>query len=238
MVGDGEWVAVVSVAELELALEVGAPEVVGHEAGRERCPRCATARPARHPDQAMPVQHSVDRALGRNPEIAGQPSQKQFADLAGAPMRLVPLGRDDQALELSRQLVGEAHRPARPVGQGLEPMLLVALEDLVAGLARDAELRDRPPSSPRPPKAGRRTAGARPDRTLLPGHPHLPPAGGRCYPCVRHELSPMSRAAQPKSASQNLQLGSVSEAGDYLCETSRALIMPPPRYQSIHAAYH
>jgi hypothetical protein len=51
-------------------------------------------------------------------------------------MRLLALELDDQALDLSRQLVGIAHRPARPVGQGLQPVLLVAFENPVAGLAR------------------------------------------------------------------------------------------------------
>src|SRR5258708_39586505 len=34
-------------------------------------------------------------------------------------------------------------------------------------------------------------------RTLFPRHRQFPPAiaGGNCYPCVRYELSPMSRAA-------------------------------------------
>ena len=32
-------------------------------------------------------------------------------------------------------------------------------------------------------------------RTLLPRHPRLPRKGGSCYPCVRYDLSPMSRAA-------------------------------------------
>jgi hypothetical protein len=36
------------------------------------------------------------------------------------PMGLVALGRDDQALDLPRQMVGVANRPARAVGQGLE----------------------------------------------------------------------------------------------------------------------
>jgi hypothetical protein len=30
---------------------------------------------------------------------------------------------------------------------------------------------------------------------LLPRHPHLPPKGEKCYPCVRCETSPMSRVA-------------------------------------------
>src|SRR6266536_6646582 len=32
-------------------------------------------------------------------------------------------------------------------------------------------------------------------RTRFPRHRHLPPEGGKCYPCVRYEVSPMSRAA-------------------------------------------
>jgi MFS family permease len=51
-------------------------------------------------------------------------------------------------------------------------------------------------SSLRRPAAERQTAGARP----LPNTPSTastpPPKGERCYPCVRYDLSPMSRAAQ------------------------------------------
>ena len=65
---------------------------------------------------------------------------QQLADLAGAPVRLLALEADDQALDLTRQLVGVAHRPPRAIAQGLEPVLLVAVEDLVAGLAGYAEL--------------------------------------------------------------------------------------------------
>jgi hypothetical protein len=56
-------------------------------------------------------------------------------------MRLVALEADDEPLDRLRQLVGVAHRTARPVGKGFEPMLLVAVEDLVTGLSGDAELR-------------------------------------------------------------------------------------------------
>src|SRR5262249_33318293 len=88
------------------------------------------------------------------------------------------------------------NRPAQTVGQGLETVFLIALEDLVAGLARNAEratdlahrfavqqLSDKPQALVH-------------YRTLLPRHPHLPQKGKGCYPCVRYDLSPMSRAAQ------------------------------------------
>ena len=55
-------------------------------------------------------------------------------------MQFVALEADDQLLHLTRQLVGIAHRPARAVGKRIEPLVLVAVEDLVAGLAGNAEL--------------------------------------------------------------------------------------------------
>src|SRR4029077_2223881 len=91
-----------------------------------------------------------------------------------------------------RQLVGVANRPARTVGQGLETVFLIALEDLVAGLARNAEratdlahrfavqqLSDKPQTLVH-------------CRTLLPRHPHLPRKGNGvthvsgtiCYLCL------------------------------------------------------
>ena len=120
----------------------------------------------------------MDRALGRNAHIAVQAADQELADLARAPVRLVALEADDQALDLRRQLVGVAHRPARAVAQGLEAVLLVAVEDLVAGLARDAELAADLRSSPRPRAGGRQTAGARPSPNT-PSTASTPPARHR-----------------------------------------------------------
>ena len=88
MVGDGERVAVAAVAELELALEVGAPQIVGRGACRQRRAVRAVARPAHALDQAMAIEHGMDGAFGGNPDIAGEPADQQLADLARAPMRL------------------------------------------------------------------------------------------------------------------------------------------------------
>src|SRR5437764_11462231 len=74
-------------------------------------------------------------------------------------------------------------------------MLPIAIEYLVAGLAGDAEL---------PTHLGHRLAFQEPgdeakaffhNRTRSPGHRHLPPKSGKCHPCVRYEMSPMSRVA-------------------------------------------
>src|SRR6516165_9165221 len=140
MIGDGQWITVATIAELELALEVGAPQIVGSRPRRELGSLGTPAWAPGRLDQAVPVQDRVDRALGRNADVAGQPPHQELADLARSPMRLLLLESDDQAFDLRRQLVGVANRPPRAIRQGLEPMLLVAIEDLVAGLARDAEL--------------------------------------------------------------------------------------------------
>ena len=66
------------------------------------------ARPADRLDQAVPVEHGVDRALVGNAQVAVQPPDQKLADLARPPMRLVPLEGDDQALNLGPQLVGVA----------------------------------------------------------------------------------------------------------------------------------
>jgi hypothetical protein len=55
-------------------------------------------------------------------------------------MRLVALGADDQAFDLLWQLVRIPHGPAGAIIQGLLAVLFVAIEDLVAGFARDAEV--------------------------------------------------------------------------------------------------
>src|SRR5713226_10034657 len=89
---------------------------------------------------------------------------------------------------------GSAYTKIRTL-PGLQTVFLVALEDLVAGLARNTEratdlahrfavqqLSDQPQALVH-------------HRTLLPRHQRLPRKGERCYPCVRYDLSPMSRAA-------------------------------------------
>jgi len=115
--------------------------------------------------------------------------------LRGAPMRLVAFEPDDQALDRVRQLIGVAHRPPRAVGQGFKPVFLVALENLVTGLAGDAELpadlRHRLPVQ----QAGDEPQAFLHHRTRFPRHPHLPPKGEKCCPWVRYKVSPMSHAA-------------------------------------------
>jgi hypothetical protein len=115
MIGDGQRVAVVTVAELELALEVSAPQIVGRHARGQVGYAGARAGSANAFDQAVPMQHGVDGALGRDAHVLVQAANQELANLARAPMGLLALERDDQALDLRRQLIGIADRPARPI---------------------------------------------------------------------------------------------------------------------------
>src|SRR6185503_291368 len=86
------------------------------------------------------VEHRVDGAFGGNLDVAIEPAHQQFADLAGAPMRLLALQADNQGLDLLRELIGVAYWPPGAVAQRLKSVLPIAVENLVAGLARYAEL--------------------------------------------------------------------------------------------------
>ena len=99
MIGDGEGIAVASIAELEFALEVGAPEVVGRDPLRQRRAGGAPTGIQRF-DETMPAKDRMDRALGGDAKIAVQLTDEYFPDLAGAPVGLVLLAADDQAFDL------------------------------------------------------------------------------------------------------------------------------------------
>src|SRR6201984_3464780 len=160
------------------------------------------ARPATAFDQTVPIENRVDRALCRAPDIAIQSPNQDLAEFAAAPMWLLSLELDNQGLDLSRQLVGIAYRAFGAVTQRLKPVLLVTVKDLVAGLARNAELpahtRHRLPVQETSDKAQTLFH----HRTLFPRHRHLPRIkSGKCNPCVRYVLSPMSLAGHPRQFS-------------------------------------
>src|SRR6478752_7019358 len=197
MVGRGQWIAVLPIAELELALEVGAPEFIRNSAFRERRAARAVARPAAAPDQAVAIEHRVDGAFGWNPDIAVEPPDQKLANLARPPMRLLGLEADNQGLDLGRQLVGVADRPPGAVAQRLEPVLPVAVKNLVAGFAGYPELPADLGHGLSVEQAGDKAQAFFHHRTRFPRHPHLPPKKSeKCNPCVRYKMSPMSRAAQ------------------------------------------
>src|SRR6478752_2400898 len=195
LVSDGQGVTVIAVAEAELPFEVGAPERVGVRDVSQRCAHGLVTPRFGALHKAMAVEHGMNSASGGDAHIAGEALDQQLADLARAPVRLLTLGSDDQGLDLSGELVGVTPGPARAVGEGLEPVLLIAIEDLVAGLAGDAELAGEIGHGLTLQQADDEAQAFFHHRTLLPGHLHLPPKSRKCYPCVRYVLSPMSRVA-------------------------------------------
>ena len=88
----------------------------------------------------MSIEHRVDGAASGNLNLTGEATQQAFADLASAPVRLLPFEVDDGGLHLLRQLVGLTPGSARTVRQGFQTGFFIAVKDLVAGLARDSEL--------------------------------------------------------------------------------------------------
>ena len=118
----------------------------------------------------------MDRTDRRRVHIRIEPSQS-FPDLGGSPVRLILLAADNQRLDLGGQLVGVTVRPARAIGEPFQTDIVVAREDLVAGLARDAEL----PAEPshllpvQQPRNEFKTFVH--EFTRLPGHSALPAKG-------------------------------------------------------------
>src|SRR5215469_14552769 len=134
----------------------------------------------------------MDGAFGRD-RNSGEPADEALADFAGAPAGVLALHVQDKIFHLKGKLVGVAIGATTAVGQALHTAVLIAVEDLVAGLAGDAKF---------PAKFSHRLAGKPPrhklkslshHRTLLPRHHFLPKRGKSvthvsgtiCYLCLR-----------------------------------------------------
>jgi len=118
-------------------------------------------------------------------------------------MGLFLLQAHDQGLDLGRQLIGVAHRPTRTVGEGIEALLFVSVEDFVAGFPGDAELLAQIGHRLALDQAGHEDKTLFHSRTHFPWHPRLRQNGEKRYPCVRYETSPMSRVAHNKISEQS-----------------------------------
>src|SRR5215468_1318585 len=90
---------------------------------------------------------------------------------------------------------GVTYRPPGAVAQRLEPVLLVAIENLVAGLAGNAELPTDLGHGFPIQKPGHKAKALFRYRTRFPRHRHLPKnKSGKCNPCVRYILDCTSLA--------------------------------------------
>src|SRR5215471_10772143 len=124
-------------------------------------------------DQAVTIEHRMHGTYRRRLDVIVSSTQRR-ADLGCTPARVLAPEAHDQRLDLNRQLVGLSIRAAAAVGQANSAEVLIALEDLVAGLARDIEL-----AAQHCHLFPAQEAGHKPDTfihlgTLLPGHFALP----------------------------------------------------------------
>src|SRR3984957_17757495 len=140
----------------------------------------------------MAIEHSMDRAFGRQWDV-GEAAQQPLADFASTPAGMFVLHIQNVILHLKGKLVSVAIGTPASVGQPLHPAFLITIEDLVAGLARNAELpaqiRHRLPSQ----SPSHELNSFIHDRTLLPRHPLSSQQKGEsvtyvsgtiCYLCV------------------------------------------------------
>src|SRR6202451_4472141 len=139
VIGDGQRIAVLPIAQQELSLVIGAPQLVGPLAQRQGSSLSTTTQATAALDQTVAIQDRMDGALGRNLDV-GEPADQALSDFPSAPAGVLPLHVQDEVLHLKRQLIGIAIGTTASVGQSFDPAILVAIKDLVAGLAGDAEL--------------------------------------------------------------------------------------------------
>jgi hypothetical protein len=100
---DRERIAVALIGEHELALVIGAPQIIWRARLGERGSLRLVAASSAACDQSMPVQDRVHRADRRTLHIPVQPAQA-FANLRSAPIGALLLQLNDQLLDLKRQL--------------------------------------------------------------------------------------------------------------------------------------
>ena len=138
-VGDRQRIAVLAVAQQKLAFVIGAPKFVGPLAWGKSRPLSTRPGEAATFDQLVTIQHCVDGALGRDLD-AREPANQALADFTSTPAGVLLLHIQDVVLYLKGQLMGVSGRPMAPIREPLHTALLIAVEDLITGLSRDAEL--------------------------------------------------------------------------------------------------
>src|SRR5579862_5177403 len=127
----------------------------------------------------MTIEDGVDGAASWDFYFRGQSPKETLPDLAGAPVWFLAFGGDDGGFDLFGQLVGIAVGAPGTIGEPLQSAFLVALEDLVAGFARNLKLAA---------QSGHALAVLQPNhesyafvhnRTFLPWHPTSRPLPGK-----------------------------------------------------------
>jgi hypothetical protein len=119
--------------------------------------------------QVVPIQHGMDGTDGRQVR-PGELLTKLFTDLGRAPPRILTLQAHDGGFDRRRQPVRLPVRAVAPIAKGLDPAVFVAVEDLVAGLARNPELGAQRRHLLALEQAGDKPESLVHDVTLLPRH--------------------------------------------------------------------
>jgi hypothetical protein len=139
VVGDGERVAVLVISQQELAFVVGAPEIVGPLSQRQRSALHTTTHATAAFDQAVAIQHGMDRAFGRD-RNARESAEQALGNLSSTPAGVLALHVQDEIFHLEGKLVGVAIWAAAAVGQPLNATFLIAIKELLAGLTGNPKL--------------------------------------------------------------------------------------------------
>src|SRR5205823_1569964 len=216
-----------AVAELERALEVGAPDRVRLVAAQERrrVRRRGAPRPP-GPREPVPLEDRAHRARRgeRQPGIA---LRQDNHELSGAPCRMLLTGRDQDGHDLIGDRVGVATGGTAPIPQVRAPVGLEAAPPLVAGLPADlvlaAELAHR--------QLAAQTLDNEPRSfvhraDLLPRHGHLPAMP--CNPSARSALLPMCPVCTTGPTPQLASLGRALRARRIYLQSSVTLL---PRHR-------
>ena len=233
VIGDRERIAILTIAEQEFAFVVGAPQLVGTLPHRQSRSLGTTAQPAAALDQAVAIQQGMDRAFGGDGN-AGEPAHEALAEFARTPSGVLALHIQDEVLHLEGKLIAVAIGATASVGQTLKATMLVAVEDLVAGLAGDPELSAELGHGLAIEAASNELQSFVHHRTLLPRHHSLPIEERKCYPCVRYVLSPMCQAAQPAQTLREFAASPRTGASER--KTRAIAALPKGRQQSYACA--
>ena len=138
MIGNGQRIAVLVIAQQKLALVVGAPQVVGLLSQRQCRTLSATTHSAAALNQSMAIENCMNGALGWNRDLR-ESAQQLFADLSSTPAGVLLLYVENELLHLERKLVGVTIRTATSIRETFQTAILIAIKDLVPCLARNAE---------------------------------------------------------------------------------------------------
>jgi hypothetical protein len=100
---------------------------------------CTTTPATALLDQSVAIQHGMDGAFGGKGNV-GESTEQALANFASTPAGVLVLDVQNVVLDLKGKLVGVAKGTPASVAESVNAAFLVAIEDLVAGLAGYPEL--------------------------------------------------------------------------------------------------